>query len=201
MSQPRRAPPAEKPVHARNAAGRPICGAKRVKGRGPCQVTALMESGRCRVHGGAASRARRTHGLTSRSGRPASIQRRIEQLEADPAKVARALDHKAIAVHLYAVLDDALDQLEKSHALTAGDAERLLAVLKEMRRTATDFHRLAVDKRFVDLVEAQALIARSLEAVMRFVPDERRREAIASAEAVLGVDPHSGIAGAARGVH
>jgi len=31
---------------------RPICGAKRAKGRGICQSTALYENGRCRNHGG-----------------------------------------------------------------------------------------------------------------------------------------------------
>jgi len=40
-----------RPVWAVNDAGRPVCGANRKKG--PCQSTARMENGRCRLCGGA----------------------------------------------------------------------------------------------------------------------------------------------------
>lgn len=40
-----------RPVWAVNEAGKPICGAMRK--RGPCQSTARMENGRCRLCGGA----------------------------------------------------------------------------------------------------------------------------------------------------
>jgi len=40
-----------RPVWAVNSAGKPVCGAARK--RGPCQSTARMENGRCRLCGGA----------------------------------------------------------------------------------------------------------------------------------------------------
>lgn len=40
-----------KPVHARNAKGQPVCGARRADGR-TCQSRVLMKNGRCKLDGG-----------------------------------------------------------------------------------------------------------------------------------------------------
>lgn len=48
-----------KKVHARDAKGRPICGARNRQGL-PCQCKKLYKSGRCKFHGGLSTGPRRT---------------------------------------------------------------------------------------------------------------------------------------------
>ncbi len=96
-----------------------------------------------------------------------------------------------------------IETLEERYAeqqeIAEDDRDALVPLLREGIKAAEKFHRLAVDKRFVDLVEARGLIGRALEAVLRFVPEERRTDALNAVGEVMGDD--DAVASAAGSIH
>lgn len=164
------------------------CTAKSKRSGVQCRNWAVKGKDKCRMHGGATPVK---HGLDSKYGPPPALAAKIAEFENDP----KVLDHKHIGAHVYVLLMGALHDRSE---LDASDAEELLPLLERLRRVATDYHRLALDSRFVDLVEAQAFIGRIVQAVLRHVPEEKRRDAIRDAEQLIGDSP---VADAAASVH
>lgn len=152
------------------------CTAKSKRTHRRCANAAMLGKDKCRHHGG---KTPIKHGLYSKYGPPKAIADQIAEHENDP----KVLDHRHLGAHVYGLL---LAQLQGKDELQASDAENLLPILDKPRRIATDYHRLAIDSRFVDLVEAKALIGGVVQAVLRYVPEEKRREAIHDAERLIG---------------
>lgn len=173
-------------------ADRPRCGARRRDGN-PCTAFPVRGKDRCRMHGGATPIK---HGLRSKYGPPPRIAERIAALEHD----SRVLDLRHVGAHLYAVVEEILGALEDEERLSTEQAEALLPVLRELRKTATDYRRLALDTRFVDLVEARSVLATGLQAVLRHVPEDRMAVAIADFDRVTAGETDA-IAGPATGPH
>lgn len=164
--------------------GPPRCGAKTRAGT-PCRRWPTEGKDRCRMHGGATPVK---HGLRSKYGPPAAVLARIEEAERNP----KILDLRHIGAHLYVITEDLLAALEPAEGSTeprrldSDQAAALVPVLRELRKATTDYRRLALDERFVDLAEARQILATALEAILRHVPDEKRGEAIRDFEALTG---------------
>lgn len=122
------------------------------------------------------------HGLRSKYGPPPALAEEIERLQNDP----RLLSHVRIGATMQALLDSLLEKVGQDGKPTVEQIEGMLPVLEALRKAATDWHRLATDKRFVDLIQARQLFAQGLERVLRHVPEEHRELALADFEAVIG---------------
>lgn len=152
------------------------CTAKSKRTRERCGQWAVEGRDKCPWHGG---KTPIKHGLRSKYGPPAQLLARIAEAELNP----KVLDLRHIGAHLYVVTEDLLAALDPGDGkepgrLDADQASALVTVLRELRKATTDYRRLALDERFVDLAEARQLLATGLEAVLRHVPDEKRADAI-----------------------
>lgn len=140
----------------------------------------------CATHGGRAAKKNLKHGLDSKYGPPPALRARIEAYEQDP----RLLSHVRIGAHMQALLDQLYAKVRDDGAAIDDElVDSLRAVLGELRKAATDWHRLAVDSRFVDLVEARGVFGQALERVLRHVPDDRREAALRDFEDAIGGAP------------
>lgn len=158
------------------------CTAKSKQRQDRCLQPRVPGTDKCRFHGG--RRGALKHGLKSKYGPPPSLRQRIEEHEKDP----RLLSHVRIGAHMQALLDQLYARVQDDNASMDADlVESVRSVLGELRKAATDWHRLAVDSRFVDLLEARQLFGRALETVLRYVPEDRRAEALRDFEDVIGL--------------
>jgi hypothetical protein len=170
------------------------CTARSKRSQVRCGNHALPGRTVCKFHGG---RTPIKHGLRAKGGPPAHIAARIAELERDP----KILDHRHNAAHLYAVCEDLLSKVKDGEQISTDQAEAILPVLRELRRAATDYHRLALDKRFVDILEAKQLFARVMHEMLVFVPEDRHGDAIAKVEELIGVAGDRDVGGAAGSLH
>lgn len=145
-----------------------------------CRNSAIPPTDKCKYHGG--TRPGLKHGLSSKYGPPKVLLDRIRELENDP----RIMDHRHLAAHLYAVMEKVHEKIEESEGLTYEDIEVLRPLLEALRKTATDYHRLVHDRRYVDVLEAQKFIGQALHRVLRHVAEEARAKALEDVEALLG---------------
>jgi len=157
------------------------CTAKSKQRQDRCLQPRVPGTDKCRFHGG--KRGALKHGLASKYGPPPALRERIEAYEKDP----RLLSHVRIGAHMQALLDVLYAKAKDDEAAIDGElVESLRAVLAELRKAATDWHRLAVDNRFVDLVEARQLFGQALERVLRHVPEDRHDAALRDFQDVIG---------------
>lgn len=97
----------ERKVHARNAKGYPICGAKTKNGKYPiCHMAPVSDNGRCQNHGGTNPGRPIIHGRRSSKGRYARILEgsNLENLYAGAIESNNLLDLKETAALLETVL-------------------------------------------------------------------------------------------------
>lgn len=142
----------------KNAKGWTICGAKTRAGH-PCQVTALMENGRCRVHGGATPkgiaspsfktgkhskyvlppRYRARYDAALQDSDYLKLQNEIAVLDARIGALLEAVDTRDVGA-LYKQLQDSAQDMEM--ALRIGDTEmvarRWLALKKVINEGVED---------------------------------------------------------------
>lgn len=157
-----------------------------------CRDSAMRGKDKCYKHGGATPIK---HGLYSKYRNPA-LGERIDALVRDP----RIVDIKQYAARVFALLESIEHKCE---SLGDIDREKLYPLLKQGVDAAEKFHRLALDKRLVDIETARQLAAQIFHVMLGFIPDERHSEAVARIEELIGHDDDSAAdqSGAATGVH
>jgi hypothetical protein len=129
------------------------------------------------MHGGATPIK---HGLRSQYGPPRTVSRRIAAYENNP----ELMSHVRLAATAQALLDALMGKVVGSP--TAEQVAAMVPLLSELRKTVTDWRRLADDSRFVDLLTARSMFGQMLERVVHFVAPERREEALDEVQAILG---------------
>ena len=141
----------ERKVHARNAKGYPICGAKTKNGKYPiCHKPPVSDNGRCHNHGGNSPGRPIIHGRRSMKGRYARILEgsNLENLYAGAIESNNLLDLKETAALLETVLQrvtqratkfdstdfrkTALDLFNQWHDLDSTDPDAARAKLLEL---------------------------------------------------------------------
>lgn len=145
-----------------------------------CRAPALRGTDKCKRHCGGRNKQLR-HGLSSRFGAPEKLRERIEALINDP----KIVDIKQYAARIFMLLES-IEAKVQGGEFTDADREKLLPLLKRGVEASEKFHRLATDKRFVDILEAQGFVTRALHAVWRFIPEDRRVEAVRVVEDMVG---------------
>lgn len=158
---------------ASNPITRPICGAKKKRGRGVCSSTLLYPNGRCRVHGGATPAGPAS--VHFKHGRHSKLLKDIKGLN---AHYERALaDPDLLNLDAEIALIDArigqlLEKVKAPNASVDGIWPQLDALIENRRKLVdTESKRLKDLHAMVSADRVMALVAYVSDAVKRHVKD------------------------------
>ena len=154
------------------------CGAETRNGA-TCKAWA-MPNGRCRMHGGKSPGQPIIHGRYSVKHR-ATLAAKVENFQAAPVD-----DLAQELAMLRALTDEYLSRFEDGVALSAGDIHVLRDLLESVGRMV---ERISKIRNSTALTAAEVLILRTQisDWIIKYVPDDRRAEAINQLRRSVGI--------------
>lgn len=166
-----------------NLIKRKICGARKKRGRGICNATALYPNGRCRVHGGATPSGPASPHF--RHGRHSVVTKEFSAFNAHYQRALADPDLLALDSEI-AMIDARIGDLMERTSKAKGDQKTLdgmwpqLENLFEQRRKLVDTEskRLKDLHAMVSVDRVMALVAYVSDAVKRHVTDPKILSAI-----------------------